>query len=243
LVEVAALAMSLCAGIDCRGEAERSQLVDDVRHVVVEVTTDDDRSVRVLSDNVPDNISDSHGPLLQVLLFSRLEVTIENLDVMVAELQLSPAEIRAKCLHQLESSVRSRRIPASATSLLHGLIRPEAIEIEWRLQLGLVEADHLRSVVLQEIVDDLLLGLGVEASDIEGDQFELLPVGFHMCEVTTDMLLFLVGGSVSPIFSVASSTPTICTAFLLGLHFLRCLTRVETTGSSIPTLAIFFLLL
>ena len=160
LVEMAALAMSLCAGIDCRGEAERSQLVDDVRHVVVEVATDDDRGVGVLSDDVPDNISDSHGPLLQVLLFSRLEVTIENLDVMVAELQLSPAEIRAKCLHQLESSVSSRRIPASATSLLHGLVRPEAIEIEWRLQLGLVETDHLRSVVFQEIVDDLLLGFG-----------------------------------------------------------------------------------
>ena len=42
---------------------------------------------------------------------------------------------------------------------MHGLKRPEPTEIKWGLQLGLAEADHLRSVVLQEIIDDLLLGL------------------------------------------------------------------------------------
>ena len=42
---------------------------------------------------------------------------------------------------------------------MHGLIRPEPTKIKWGLQLGLAEADHLRSVVLQEIIDDLLLGL------------------------------------------------------------------------------------
>ena len=46
---------------------------------------------------------------------------------------------------------------------------PEATKVKWRLQLRLVEADHLRSVVLQEIVDDLLFGLGVQTTDIEGD--------------------------------------------------------------------------
>ena len=70
-VEVATLAMCLSAWVYCGGEAEVPQLLDDVRHVVVEVTTDDDRSIGVLSDNVSDNLSDSDGPVLQVLLFSR----------------------------------------------------------------------------------------------------------------------------------------------------------------------------
>ena len=63
---------------------------------------------------------------------------------------------------------------------MHSLIRPEPVEIERGLQFGLVEADHLWAVVLQQIVDDLLLRLGVETSDIEGDKFELLPLGFHV---------------------------------------------------------------
>ena len=42
---------------------------------------------------------------------------------------------------------------------MHGLIRPEPTEIEWGLQLGLTEADHLRSVVLQQVIDYLLFGL------------------------------------------------------------------------------------
>ena len=86
LVEVATLAMCLSARIYRRGETEWPQLLDDVTHVVVEVTTNDDRSIGVLSDNVSDNLSDSDGPVLQVLLFSRLEIAIENLDIVVAEL-------------------------------------------------------------------------------------------------------------------------------------------------------------
>ena len=47
---------------------------------------------------------------------------------------------------------------------MHGLERPEATQEEWRLQLGLTEADHLRSVVFQEFVDDHLFGLLVQTS-------------------------------------------------------------------------------
>ena len=75
LVEVATLAMSLSTRADCRCEVERSQLLDDVCHVVVEVTTDDDRSVGVLPDDVSDDFRDSHSPLLQVLLFSRKDTS------------------------------------------------------------------------------------------------------------------------------------------------------------------------
>ena len=54
---------------------------------------------------------------------------------------------------------------------MHGLKRPEPTQVEWALQLGLTEADHLRSVVLQEIVYDLLFGLLIKSSDIEGNEF------------------------------------------------------------------------
>jgi hypothetical protein len=96
LVEVATLAMSLSTRADCRCNVERSQLLDDVCHVVVKVTTDDYRSVGVLPNDVSDDFRDSHSSLFQVLLFSRMEIAIENLDVLVAELQLGPAEIGAE---------------------------------------------------------------------------------------------------------------------------------------------------
>ena len=93
LVEVATLAMGLSTRADCRCKVERSQLLDDVCHVVVKVTTDDYRSVGVLSDDVSDDFRDSHSSLLQVLLFSWMEIAVENLDIVVAELQLGPTEI------------------------------------------------------------------------------------------------------------------------------------------------------
>jgi hypothetical protein len=99
LVEVATLEMCLSASVKCRCEAEWPQLLDDVTHVVVEVTTDDDRSIGVLLDNVSDNLSDSDCPVLQVMLFSWLEIAVEDLIVFVAELYLSQTEEFAECLH------------------------------------------------------------------------------------------------------------------------------------------------
>ena len=93
LVKVATLAMSLSTRADCRCKVERSQLLDDVCHVVVKVTTDDYRSVGVLPDDISDNFRDSHSSLLQVLLLSWREIAVENLDIVVAELQLGPTEI------------------------------------------------------------------------------------------------------------------------------------------------------
>ena len=96
LVEVATLAMSLSTRADCRCKVERSELLDDVVHVVVKVTTDDYRSVGVLPDDISDNFRDSHSSLLQVLLLSWMEIAIENLDIVVAELQLGPTEISSE---------------------------------------------------------------------------------------------------------------------------------------------------
>ena len=107
LVEMSTLAVSLSAGVDCRSETEVPQLLDDIRHVVIEVTTDDNRSSGVLLNDVPHDIGDSDSPILKILLLSRLEIAVKNLDIVVAELQLGPAEESSQCLHQLQSGVGS----------------------------------------------------------------------------------------------------------------------------------------
>ena len=101
------LVVSFSTRFNSGGEIKWPQLLDDVSHVVVEVTTYDYRSAGVLSEDVPDDLGHSYCPLFQVLLFSRLEITVENLNVLVAEFQLSPAEKCPKCLHQLQSGVGS----------------------------------------------------------------------------------------------------------------------------------------
>ena len=103
---------------------------------------------------------------------------------------------------------------------MHGLKRPEATQEEWRLQLGLTEADHLGSVMFEKIVDDLLFGLLVETSDIEGDESELLPVRFHFREVSFDSRSVSIRECISSVFSVGCSTPTTTMVFLLGLLLL-----------------------
>ncbi len=67
--------------------------------MVVKVTTYDYRSIGVLSYDVSGDFDHPFSSFLQVLLFARLKITVENLNIFVAELQLSPAEVGAKCLH------------------------------------------------------------------------------------------------------------------------------------------------
>ncbi len=71
------------------------------------------------------------------------------------------------------------------------------------MQLGLAEADHLRSVVLQQVIHDLLLGLLVQSSDVEGNEFELVPLGSHLSEISVDFLFNTIGECILPVFSVA----------------------------------------
>ena len=61
--------------------------------MVVEVPTDYDRSVWVLTYDISDDVQDSFGSVLQVLLFSRVEITVEDLDICAAELELSPTHV------------------------------------------------------------------------------------------------------------------------------------------------------
>ena len=86
LVEMSTLSVSLSTRLHCSSETERPQLLDDVSHVVVEVTTNDYRSIGVLLDDVPHHFCHSYRSLLQVLLLSRLEIAVENLDIVVAQL-------------------------------------------------------------------------------------------------------------------------------------------------------------
>ena len=71
--------------------------------------------------------------------------------------------------------------------------------------------------MFQEIIDDLLFGLLVQTSDIEGDQFELLPVRSHIGESSVDVSSVPVGECISPVLSAIGSTPTRILVFALGL--------------------------
>ena len=93
------LVVSFSTRFNSGGETQWSQLLDDVSHVVVEVTTYDYRSSGVLPDNVPGDFNHPFSSFFQVRLVARLEITIEYLNVLVAELQLGPTEISAKCFH------------------------------------------------------------------------------------------------------------------------------------------------
>jgi hypothetical protein len=93
------LFVGLSAGFECASEIQGPQFLYDVSHVVVKVTTYDYRSIGVLSDDISGDLDHPFRSFLQVLLFSWLQIAVENLDIFVAELQLGPTEIGAKCLH------------------------------------------------------------------------------------------------------------------------------------------------
>ena len=93
------LFVGLSAGFECASEIQGPQLLYDINHVVIEVTTYDYRSIGVLSNDVPGDLNHPFRSFLQVRLLARLKIAVENLNVFVAKLQLSPTEIGAKCLH------------------------------------------------------------------------------------------------------------------------------------------------
>ena len=75
--------------------------------MVVEVTTDDDQSIGVLANDISNDIGYSLRSLSEVLLLTWVEVAVKNLYVGAAHLYLGPAQVRPKCLHQLQSGVGS----------------------------------------------------------------------------------------------------------------------------------------
>ena len=70
------------------------------------------------------------------------------------------------------------------------------------MQLGLAEADHLRSIVLQQVIHYLLFGLLVQSSDVKGNEFKLIPLSSHLSEISVDLLSDAIGECILPVFSV-----------------------------------------
>ena len=91
--------MSLSATCYCWGKVASCQGLTHHRDVVVEVPTDDDRGMRVLLDDVHGNIDNLPRPDIQFLLFPRLDVAVEDLDDVIGDLQLGPAQV---CTHGLD---------------------------------------------------------------------------------------------------------------------------------------------
>ena len=85
--------------------------------MVVEVTTDNDQSIGVLTNDISNDIGDSLCSLTKVLLLTWLKVAVQNLYVGAAHLHLGPAQVRPKCLHQLQSGVGSGCIPTPTIAL------------------------------------------------------------------------------------------------------------------------------
>ena len=93
------LFVGLSAGFECASKIQGPQFLNDICHVIVKITAYDYRSIGVLSDDVSGDLNHPFSSLFQVRLFSRLKIAVENLNIFVAELQLIPAEVGAKCLH------------------------------------------------------------------------------------------------------------------------------------------------
>ena len=96
--------------------------------------------------------------------------------------------------------------------------------------------------MFEEIVYDLLFGLLIETSDIEGDQLELLPVRFHFREISFDSGSVSIGECVPSVFSVGCSTPTVPLVFESGPLTPRCYLLFRILGGSSPTITMGFLL-
>jgi hypothetical protein len=114
------------------------------------------------------------------------------------------------------SGVRSCCVPATPVALEHRLVRPEASQVHCRLQLGFAKADHLGSVASHKFVDHLLFRLGVETSDIEGEEFELLPVSSHFRESAIDVVSLTVRSCIRQVLSVVGLVPSRSLRLLFG---------------------------
>ena len=76
LIQVTTQPMGDGALINSTGEVQEVQLSQHMWHVIVEITTYDQRSVRVLFDDILDDISHSLCSLFQVWLLTWLQVAV-----------------------------------------------------------------------------------------------------------------------------------------------------------------------
>jgi hypothetical protein len=84
LVEVATLAMGLSSLFHRSRELEGPQLLDDIRHVVIEVTTHDNRSAGVLSNDVPNDINDPQEKIITILFKTCSSVISKTVSIFLS---------------------------------------------------------------------------------------------------------------------------------------------------------------
>lgn len=131
-------------------------------------------------------------------------------------------------LYQRQLGICQGRRPATTMSLHVGLERPVAVEIEGALKLRLVEADHLRPILPEDLVEPMLFLLGVDASNIVVHDGELVTVLQRLLDRSTILVPSLSDLRVSHISSsfvrgsIASRIlRSVSSVLLLGI-ILRC---------------------
>ena len=91
LVQLSSLLVCLRALLEDASEAILPKLPCEGRELSVEVAADDDWGMRVLIDDVLGDLDHSPGTVLELLLLSWLDVAVEDLHDVVADLQLRQA--------------------------------------------------------------------------------------------------------------------------------------------------------
>jgi hypothetical protein len=108
--------------VHCMGETEEVEFAIEVGNVVVKVTTYHNRSIRILPQDVFDDICHPHRSFLLELLFPWFEVAIQQLHLTVSSLHPHPTKVGAECFHQGQSHFRGSRNPTPPIPLQHGLV-------------------------------------------------------------------------------------------------------------------------
>ena len=160
--------------IHCPRKAFPHQFRLHVLHVVVKVTTHHDTCIDILSIDVIDDFSDSPRSFLLERLLSRFEVAIEYLHLSVASCQTHPAKVGAECFYQGQFYLVGGSCPTSTVALQHCLVGPVIIQVEWILQLGLIQADEVNLILTNELTDRPLFLFPIEASYVEAYHSDFL---------------------------------------------------------------------
>jgi hypothetical protein len=108
--------------VECTGEIEEVEFAIEVVDVVVKVTTYHNRSIRILPQDVFDDVCHPHCSFLLELLFPWFEVAVQHLHLTVTSLHSHPTEVGAECFHQGQSHFRGSRNPTPPIPLQHGLM-------------------------------------------------------------------------------------------------------------------------
>ena len=122
LVQVSTQLVGGGVRVECTGEIEEVEFAIEVVDVVVKVTTYHNRSIRILPQDVFDDVCHPHRSFLLELLFPWFEVAIPHLHLTFTGLHSHPTKVGAECFHQGQSHFRGSRNPTPPIPLQHGLM-------------------------------------------------------------------------------------------------------------------------